>query len=127
MSYATEFPNVLIDGLHVRREWAKQNPDIVKGFLRALLKAHRAVAANPQRLIDESVRRLSLDPATAKAVAEAHLRAGIWDANGGLTSEDIQYTIDFLTTLAVLASGLKVQDVADLSYLQAVLNELGRQ
>jgi ABC-type nitrate/sulfonate/bicarbonate transport system substrate-binding protein len=127
MSYAQEFPKVQIDGLHARRQWMQQNPKMVKEFLRALLRAYRQVAANPQLLFDESVKRLALDPATAKAVGEAHLRAGIWNANGGLTSENVQYTIDFLTNIAALPSGLKVEDVADLSYLNAVLNVIGRQ
>jgi ABC-type nitrate/sulfonate/bicarbonate transport system substrate-binding protein len=127
MSYAQAFPKFQIDGLHVRRPWAEQNPEMVKDFLRALLKAHRLVAANPQLLFDESVKRLSLDAATAQAIGESHLRMGIWDGHGGLTPENIQYTLDFLTNIAVLPSGLQIEDVADLSYLNAVLNELGRQ
>jgi len=127
MSYAREFPTVFIDGLHVRRQWAEQNPKGVKDFLRALLRAQRRVAADPPLLYAESVRRLSLDPATARVVGEAHVRMGIWDANGGLTSRNVQDTIELLTKLAALPPGLKVEDVAELSYLHAVLEEIGRQ
>lgn len=127
MSYAQEFPEVQIDGLQMRRSWAEEHPQAVKDFLRALLKAHRQVTANPQLLYDESVKRLGLDPATAKAVCDAHLQSTIWHANGGLTTENVQYTLDFLTNLGVLQGGLKVEDVAELSYLKAVLDELGRR
>ncbi len=127
ISYAHEFPEVQIDGLHVRRSWAEEHPQAVKDFLRALLNAHRQVTANPQLLYDESVKRLRLDPATAKAVCDAHLQMGIWHANGGLTVENVQYTLDFLTNIAALQPGVKVEDVADLSYLRAVLDELGQK
>lgn len=127
MSYAREFPQLQVDGLHVSQAWAEQHPRAVKDFLRALLKANRQVSANPQLLYDESVKRLSLDPATARAVSDAHLQMGIWAADGGLTVENVQYTLDFLTRTGALQPGLKVEDVAELSYLRAVLDELGRQ
>lgn len=127
MSYASTFPAVQVEGLHVRRQWAEENPERVKDFLRALLRAHRMVAATPQFLYDEAVKRLSLEPAVARAVGEAHLRMGIWNANGGLTSENIQNTIAFLTRIAALPPATKVTDVADLFYLNAVLDEIGRQ
>ena len=52
---------------------------------------------------------------------------GIWDLNGGLTAGNIQDTIDFLVAIEKLPEGLGVEDVADLSYLEAVLEEMGRQ
>lgn len=127
MSYAWEFPELRIDGLHVRRQWAEQNPEGVKDFLRALLRAQRRVTADPRMLYAESVKRLSLDPATAKLVGEDHLRMNIWDPNGGLTPKSVRDTINFLAGIAALPPGLKVEDVADLSYLNAVLDEIGRQ
>lgn len=47
--------------------------------------------------------------------------------NGGYTMESVQANIDFLVETAVLSPGLKPDDVADLSYLNAVLDEIGRQ
>jgi ABC-type nitrate/sulfonate/bicarbonate transport system substrate-binding protein len=126
MVYAEAFPKLQVDGLHVRRSWAEENPQVVKDFLLTLLKVQRQVTANPQLLYDESVKRLSLDPATAKAICDAHLQMGIWHANGGLTVENVQYTLDFLTNTGALQPGFKVEDVTDLSYLKVVLDELGR-
>ncbi len=127
LSYAHAFPDIQIDGLHVRRQWAEQNPELVKDFLRALLSAHRRVGEHPQLLFDESVKRLALDPETAKTVGEAHLRMRIWDANGGMTSENLQHTLDFLINMAALAPGAQVKEFADLSYLNAVLEEIRRR
>jgi ABC-type nitrate/sulfonate/bicarbonate transport system substrate-binding protein len=127
MSYARAYPTIYVEGLHVRRQWAAENPDGVKDFLRALLRAQRRVTADPELLFSESVKRLSLEPATAKAVGQSHLRNRIWDANGGLTEEKVQDTLAFLTKIGALQPGVQVKDVADLSYLNAVLDEVGRQ
>lgn len=121
------YENVQVDAIHVRQGFAQEHPEMVKDFLRAMLTANRAVAANPQMLIDESVKRLELDPPTAKKISEAHLGNKIWDANGGLTQENIQSTLDFYSGGTGLEPGLKVEDVADLSFLKAVLEELGKK
>jgi ABC-type nitrate/sulfonate/bicarbonate transport system substrate-binding protein len=127
MTYAESFPDVQIDGLHVRREWAGENPEAVKDFLRAMLKAYREVSEEPQVLYEEAAKRLSLDPAVARSVGDSDLQLGIWDANGGLTAENLQYTLDFLKQTDDSLAELRVEDVADLSYLNAVLDEIGRK
>jgi len=121
------YPHILQDGLHVRREWAEENPEIVKDFLRALLNANRQVRENSQLLYEEAAKRLELDPAVVKPVVDAHLHNGIWDVNGGLTAQSVQDTIDFLVEIEKLPEGLKVEEVADLSYLNTVLDEIGRK
>lgn len=122
-----EFANVQVDAIQVRQGFAQEHPEMVKDFLRAMVQANRAVAANPQLLIDESVKRLELDPATAKKIAEAHLANKIWDANGGLTQANVQGTIDFYGQTGALDKGIQVEEVANLSFLNAILDELGRQ
>jgi len=126
MSLAEEFPDVQIDGIHVNRAWAGQHPDAVRALIRAQLRAHRAVIANPQVLHDEAARRLSLDAATARAIGDMHLRMGLWDPNGGLTAGNVQSTIDLLINAKALPAGVTAAQVADLSPLNAVLDELGR-
>jgi ABC-type nitrate/sulfonate/bicarbonate transport system substrate-binding protein len=121
-----EFSDIRIDALHVRRAWALEHPQAVGALLRAQLDAHRLVIARPEILSQESVRRLSLDPAAAEAVVGAHLRAGLWDANGGLTAANVESTIDFLTKSGALPPGLTVDRVSDLSHLNAVLDRVGR-
>jgi ABC-type nitrate/sulfonate/bicarbonate transport system substrate-binding protein len=64
-SWATEFPDVQIDGLHARIDWLARNPDLARDFLRALIAAHRQVARNPAVLYEEASRRLSIDKTTS--------------------------------------------------------------
>jgi hypothetical protein len=94
--------------------------------LRAQLEAHRTIRANPAILCAEAERRLSLDPVTVRAISDSHLAADIWDPDGGLTPANVQSTIDFLAESGVVPAGFRVGDVADLSYLDAVLRKMGR-
>jgi ABC-type nitrate/sulfonate/bicarbonate transport system substrate-binding protein len=126
MTYAEEFPDVQLDGLHVNRTWAAAHPGAVTDFVRAQVRAYRLVQARPERLFEEAVSRLAIDAETATAVGEWHLMRRMWDANGGLTAANVQFTIDFLTRAQALPGGMTVDQVADLAYLDAVLAELGR-
>ncbi len=127
ISLAQNYPTIKGDGYVVNRAWAEKNPEVVKDFIRALLTAQRRVVANPQLLYDESAKRLKLEPATIKQIADDYLKAGIWDANGGFSTENLQTTMDFLVMNGLLEKALPIQDVADLSYLNAVLDEMGRK
>jgi len=113
--------------LTVRREWARQNPEVVHDYLRELLLAQRAVLADPQLLSDGIVKYLAEEPAQARELADAYLKAKIWDANGGLSTQSVEYTLQFLRDGGLLSAGSRPEDVADVSYLNSVLDELGRK
>lgn len=121
------FPAVRLDTYLVNQDWAQKNPEMVKDFLRALLTAQRRVVADPQLLYAESAKRLKIEPATIKVIADQYLQDGIWDLNGGLTNENLQSTMDFMVANGLTEKALPLQDVADLSYLNAVLDEIGRK
>jgi len=127
IDFGTEFPEVLIETYCVRREWAEENREQVEDFVRALLVAHRSVIADPQLLRDGVVKYLSFDATQAQALAEAYLLQEAWDPDGQLNSQNIQATLDFLSAADMLPANLTVEDVADLSYLNAVLDEIGRR
>jgi ABC-type nitrate/sulfonate/bicarbonate transport system substrate-binding protein len=127
VDFAKEFPEVQLSTFTVRREWAEQNHEMMKDYIRALLSAQRSVIENPQLLRDKIVQYLSLDSAQAQQLADAYIAAHIWDPNGGVTAENVRATLDFLVAGDILPAGSRVEDVADLSYLNAVLDEIGRQ
>ena len=126
-TYAEEFPDIQIDGIQVRKDWAERNPQVVKDYLRAVLTAYRAAVADPQLLYKEAARRLELDAADVKLAADAHLENQTWLPNGGMSSAGVQATLDLMTQTSLLPMGLRIEDVADLSYLDAVLSQMGRK
>jgi NitT/TauT family transport system substrate-binding protein len=123
--FVDEFPTIEVGGYHVRSDFAGQHPEIVKDFLTALIQAHRRVQ-DKQLLIDAIGKYLNND-ATALAAVDTYLAQNAWDVNGGLTPQRVQDTLDFLIAANMLPSDLKADQVADLSFLDAVLKEVGRK
>lgn len=124
---AREFPNLQIANFAVRREWAEQNPTVLQDFLRALLTANRHVINNPQLLREEISKHFEYDAAKSQHLADAYLAAHVWDANGGFSKQDVQFTLDLLKNAGSLDKTLEVSDVANFTYLSAVLDEIGRK
>jgi ABC-type nitrate/sulfonate/bicarbonate transport system substrate-binding protein len=108
-------------------DFAGAHPDIARDYVRSLISVNRAIQENPQLLRDAMVKHLEYTPEQAKATAEAYLAAKIWDPNGGLSAESIQTTLGFLAQQGTVPANLTVDDVADLSYLNGVLAEMGRE
>ncbi len=126
VAFSKEFPGVEISGYYAHRAFAEKNPRIIMDLVRAVVQARRQIQ-DKRVLGDKITKYYSIDIAAAQAASDLYLAQNMWDINGGLTTEGIEATIDFLTRANALPSGLSVQDVADLSYLNAVLSEIGRK
>jgi ABC-type nitrate/sulfonate/bicarbonate transport system substrate-binding protein len=125
--YAQEFPGYSPLSTFVRRDLVEQYPETVKDVIRAILEARRQVQ-DPQVLADEIVKRLELDPEQAQMIAKTYLERRVWNVNGAYDSLDaVQAKIDWYTPAGDLPEGMKADQVADLSYLNAVVEEIGRQ
>lgn len=127
VNFATELPQLKTTGVHVSRAFAQQHPDLVRAYLKALLTVHRELRANPQLLADAIARHLKMDAATAKRLGDAYMARNIFDVNGGMTRDGIAYSVDFFTRTGSLPEGLTADKVADLSYLEQTLEEIGRE
>jgi NitT/TauT family transport system substrate-binding protein len=123
--FAEEFPLVDVDEYYVHTDFAAKHPGIVKDFVLALVQANRLV--QDPRILGEEIARYLPDDATALEDADAFLVHKAWDVNGGLTIESIQATLTLLTDAGMLPSELRPEQVVDLSYLNAVLDEIGRR
>jgi ABC-type nitrate/sulfonate/bicarbonate transport system substrate-binding protein len=127
IDFAKEFPEVQYSTFSVRHEWAQQNPGIVKDYIRALILANRRIMVNAKSLEDGIVKYLSLDRVQAQALATAYIAAGVWDINGGLTQDNLQKTMEFMASSGSVPQGLQVGRVANLAFLNTVLDEIGRK
>jgi ABC-type nitrate/sulfonate/bicarbonate transport system substrate-binding protein len=124
--FAQEFPGVQTASYLVRREFAEQHPEMVKDVIRALFTARRNLQ-DPGVLREAIIKHLDLEPDEAQRMADAYVAQAIWDASGRYTLEAVQASIDFFQEYGDFPPGLKAEDVADLSYYEAVLDEIGRQ
>jgi ABC-type nitrate/sulfonate/bicarbonate transport system substrate-binding protein len=127
MDFPREYPGFPLSAFSVRTEWAEQHQEMVDDFIRALLDQTRRIVSDPSLLSTQISTRFAIDPGEAQELAEAYLGLGIWDVNGGLTPENLRQSLDFLTTNGSVPQGLSVSEIADLSYLDSVLDQIGRR
>ena len=122
---AEEFPQVDTGAFYVHNDFAANHPEIVKDFVMAVVQANRRV--QDSQILHEAIERYLPDNANALENADTYLAHKAWDVNGGLTSERIQHTLAFLTDAGVVPSGLQAEQLSDPSYLNTVLDEIGRK
>ncbi len=124
--FAEEFPGVTLDSFFARRQLTEKYPATVKDWLRDLLEARRRIQ-DPKLLAEQLVARLGMAPDAAQKTADACLERNFWDVNGRFTPAIVQRNIDLMTKASGQAQGLKASDVADLTFLNAVLADIGRK
>jgi ABC-type nitrate/sulfonate/bicarbonate transport system substrate-binding protein len=126
IDFPREFPEVQMFAFSVRREWAEENADMVEDFLRALLEVHRQIIEDSQLLADGIAEYVDVEADWAQTLADEYLAVQLWDPNGQFTTENLRATLDFFREREVMATDLTVAQFADLTYLDAVLEEIGR-
>ncbi len=127
-SFAKTLPNVHPTTVYANGDFVDKNPDTVKALLKAILEQHRKVAGDAKYLADITLKYYpGVDKKTLDKAAAQYVGLKMFDVNGGLTEENLKGTIDFFTAAGSVKPGLTVKDVADFSFLQAVLSEIGRK
>ncbi len=127
VNLGNEFPGLIFNVVSVGKAWGEQHPELVQAFIRALLTSIRSINTDSKVLEDNLVQRLSMAPDEAQETAAVYLNPSVWDNNGSMTTETVQFNIDFLEAAEAIPPGLTVEDLVDLSYLNAVLDDIGRQ
>lgn len=127
VEFSKAFPDINFTVAMTNLAFTAAHPDIVRDYVRSIVTVNRAIRANPQVLSDAMVKHLNYTPEQAGTAADAYLAANLWDPNGGVSENSIHTTLQFLIQQNALPATLKVTDVSDLSYLNAVLDQLGRQ
>jgi ABC-type nitrate/sulfonate/bicarbonate transport system substrate-binding protein len=119
-------PKLKTTGVHASRPFAEQHPDSVRAYIRAVLTVHRQIAKDPAVLSAALVKHLQFDNKHAQEIAEAYLKQHLWDVNGGLTRDDIDYSLNFFINGGSVPQGLTAAAVADTSFLDSTLQEMTR-
>ncbi len=127
ISLRKAYPQLIVDGVHVNTDFAQKNPDLVRDLLRAIVLANRQAYDNTQSMMDDAAKRFKLDPSYVTKSFGQKVQDKLWDVNGGLTADNIKYTLDYLVKTKNLPDGTTADQVADLSYLNAVLDQVGRK
>jgi NitT/TauT family transport system substrate-binding protein len=126
-NFAQDLPDIVITGMYVSDDFAAKHPVAVKDYLRANLQVNRDIAQDHSILLNEAASQLDIGAAQLKPVVEEYMQLKAWDVNGGLTVEKVKANVDFVKTLEGTDPNITPENAADLSYLNAVLDEIGRK
>ncbi len=127
-SFAKTLPNIHPTTVYANGDFVDKNPDSVKAVLKGLLEQHRKIAGDAKYFAEITLKYYpGVDKKTNEKSAAQYVGLKMFDVNGGLTEENLKGTIDFFTAAGTVKPGLTVKDVADFSFLQVVLSELGRK
>jgi NitT/TauT family transport system substrate-binding protein len=127
-SFAESLPDLKTTSFYGNTTFMKANPETTRAFTKALLEVYRRIDGDPGYLKELTLKyypevgKDTLD-AAVKEYADGHY----FPVNGGLTDDNLAYSIKFFQDAGVLKSAISPTDAADLSYMNAVLDEIGRK
>lgn len=122
---ATDLPDLHTNTIQGNADFVAANPETTRALLRALLEQNRRINDEEGYLLE--LMNEHLDPPdadVAEAQAAEYVERGIFPQDGGLSRDAVQATLNFFEDTGTLEPGLTVDDVSDLSHLEAVVEEL---
>jgi NitT/TauT family transport system substrate-binding protein len=128
--FAVDLPGLHTGGLWMASDWAAENPEIVQSIVQTVLEVQREVVDNPEWFVEQVPNYLDIAEAELPllpAIVDAMLAIDSFPVNGGLTMDGAQGTLDFFTEAGRLDGTVSAEKAYDLSYLNQVIDEIGRQ
>jgi NitT/TauT family transport system substrate-binding protein len=130
VNFSEDLPDLHPTSMYGNTDWMEANPDVVKDLVRAILLQHRRINDEDGYLMSLYQKYLpdeAKEPTAADVVKE-YVELGLFDKNGGLTAEAVDYTAKFFGPNGTgdLKADMPADQVSDLSYLEDVLAEIGR-
>jgi len=129
VSFATDLPGLHPTSVYGNAAWMSDNPEATTLLVKALLEQNRRINSEDGYLMSLYEEYLPEEAGSenAEAIVNAYIEAGIFPDDGGLDDEAVEYTIGFFGPDGTgdVETVLSPDDVADLSYLEAALDELG--
>ena len=115
-------------GVTVLDSYAKSNPDLVKRFLTALVEADRWMTdpTNKDEVIQIGVKYTQEDQAAVAYAYDFIVKGHLWTLNDGMDPAAVQYTSQQLLNFKEIDKIPSYDQVVDNSYINSVLDTLGR-
>jgi NitT/TauT family transport system substrate-binding protein len=117
---------VPFSGLAANMNWARENRDLLKKWLRAHLKAVQFIWQHPDEAAQVAVKELGLDPTVAREVVKESFQFMNRNDPGGASAKGLQAHIEESAERAgVNPATVKIADIADMRFLREAQRELG--
>jgi NitT/TauT family transport system substrate-binding protein len=121
-AFADTLPNLLLTPVYANTQWTAENPNTTTAFLVALLENYRRFNEDPEYFKQRIIEVLpGINQDTLDAVVENYVALGMYDGTGGITPEQQQFSIDFITEAGGIEPGLSPDQAYDRTYLDAAL------
>jgi ABC-type nitrate/sulfonate/bicarbonate transport system substrate-binding protein len=117
--FLAAYPGLKTSGVHVRARFLAERPDCARRYVAARVTANRRVAVDRQLLVSEALARPHLS-GLAEEISEAELEI-LWHPDGGLTRENVRFTVDFFVSAGRLPASVTAAELADLRVLEEAL------
>ena len=124
---AHDLPKLDSSSIYANQDFLTKNRPALVDFVTELIKADRAVLANPD-LLKQANKKYNLgNDANLDDVIKGYIGINGFDKNGGFDADKVAYSLDFFTKADQLKPGLTLEQVADVSIINEVLGKLGKQ
>jgi len=126
-NFVQTLPNLKPSAIYGNTDFMKQNPGTAVDFLKAVIAENRKVNADQTGgYLKQIVLKYNpkISTTALDTVIKAYLDGKIFEDDGGLTTDNLAYSIKFFTDGGSLDKGLTVQGAADLTFLQLALKSL---
>jgi NitT/TauT family transport system substrate-binding protein len=123
------YPNWWYGAVSVLDKYAKDNPDVTKRFLIAMMMADRWMndPANHDALVQIGAQATGEDPDAVAYAVDVMNKGGIWPNNQGLDKTQVDYTAQQLYDLKEINKLPTYDQIVDSSYADAAVAELGQK
>lgn len=125
VSVANELPQYVMTPWDTRASVIEERRDVLKRFITAELLATRWVLENREETLEVAASRFDYNEDELNAFYDFYVDSGIWDPNGGVTTEQAQYMQELNVSIGLQDDIVEVEQVLDISILEEVLDEIG--
>ena len=128
LTNSAEVYPVPFSGFAVNDQLLRKNPELVKKWLRAHVRALLFIRQNPEESAQVAAKELKLNPDVAREAIRQAIGFLSPDDPGGFTEKGIRLHIQYSASRTnVDPEKVKIADVADATLLREVLREMGIQ
>lgn len=122
----SEFPHFQFTSLHVDGRWATANPDLMRRFMRAFVRAHQWFFDNRAEATRIAVKETGIPESYALRAWDEYTSEEIFPRDGDLATEAVQTLIDISSLIRAIPNRRKTaaDDYIDRSHLFAAQREL---
>ncbi len=122
------FPDALYNVIAAQEKAIKEKPQLLEGFVRAVMKANRYIYKNKKGTLDAAAEITGYTPEELEPAYDQLIKGRVWSVNDGLPRKSVEFTVDNLVRFGRIPAEKKpaYDQLVDLSIANKVLEKLGR-